>query len=236
MKKLIIIPAYNESKNIEYIIHKLKKKAGYDFIIINDGSTDETSLLCKKYNINLIDLPENLGIGGAVQTGYKYAYNNNYDVAIQLDADGQHDPDFLDLIIKPIEEGEADYVIGSRFINFSGYQSSRLRRIGIVFLSLLIRIIYRKRITDPTSGFRAASKKTIKSFCVNYPIDYPEPESIAYLLHHGYKIKEIPVRMEKRIAGNSSITFFQCIYYMAKVSLAIIIKSTNYRTISKGDS
>ena len=230
MKVLVIIPAYNEELNIQNTINKIinynkKNKNTIDYVVINDGSTDKTYDICLNNNINVINLIHNLGIGGAVQTGYKYAYENNYDIAIQFDGDGQHDENYIDELIKQIASGY-NFVIGSRFVKkISKFQSSTTRRLGIKILSFLIKIFTGKKIYDPTSGFRAIDKAVIKLFSKNYPVEYPEPESTVNLIRKGYKIKEIPVEMHERKYGTSSIKPFKSIYYMFSVSLSIIITS-----------
>lgn len=231
MKILIIIPAYNEGKNIEWVINKLlslKSKCQIDILIINDCSTDNTSEICRKYNVNVIDHACNLGIGGSVQTGYKYAYINNYDCAVQVDGDGQHNPEDLEIILEPIKKDRADIVIGSRFLTRDGYKPTLLRLIGINYLSILIKLITSQKITDPTSGYRAVNSKLIKFFARCYPRDYPEPESLIYVDKLNLRILEIPVRMRKRSFGSSSINFFQSMYYMIKISLAIIIDKLKF--------
>ncbi len=222
-KILIIIPAFNESENIEDLIIKFTKlNFKTDILVINDASTDDTSVVAKKCNVVVADLPVNLGIGGAVQTGYLYAYYNDYDIAIQVDGDGQHNPEFISEMIEPIINKNADLVIGSRFIEYKGFQSSFLRRIGIRLLQIVLLLITKKNITDPTSGFRACNKEIISIFAKTYPSDYPEPESVATIVRKGYKIIEIPVIMNERNGGESSIKSFKSIYYMVKVSLAIM--------------
>lgn len=229
MKKiLIIIPAYNEEANIlktyySIIEHNKKNGTNYDVIVINDGSIDNTEKICLDNDISMISLIHNLGIGGAVQTGYKYAYMNNYDIALQYDGDGQHDVNYIDNITKPIIDGKCDFVIGSRFVdkNSSEFQSSRMRRIGISIISFFIKIITKKKLYDVTSGFRAGNKKVIKYFANNYPIDYPEPITNAELLKMGYKIKEVPVSMNEREGGKSSIGSWKSAYYMINVILSL---------------
>jgi len=225
MKVLIIIPAYNEQDNIGDLIEKIKGN-NYehivDILVINDKSIDNTALIARNHGATVIDLPCNLGIGGAVQTGYKYAALHNYDVAIQVDGDGQHNPEYIDLLVTPIASGAADMVVGSRYIQFEGFQSSKLRRIGILYLKNLINMLSGLKITDPTSGYRACSKEIISLFAINYPSDYPEPESIMYVKRKGFNVMEIPVIMNERKAGISSINFHRSIYYMIKVSLAIL--------------
>lgn len=230
MKILMIIPAYNEELNIVNTINKIefhndKSEYKVDYIVINDGSTDNTKEICKKNNFNVINLVKNLGIGGAVQTGYKYALENDYDVAIQFDGDGQHDENYIDVLVQEIANGE-DFVIGSRFVkNLSEFKSSSTRRFGIKILSILIKICTGQKIYDPTSGFRAADKKVITLFASHYPSEYPEPESTTELIKKGYKVKEVPVEMHEREFGSSSIKPLKSIYYMFSVCLSIVIVS-----------
>lgn len=230
MKILMIIPAYNEELNIVNTVKKIKShnsKSAYkvDYLIINDGSTDNTKEICEKNNFNVINLVRNLGIGGAVQTGYKYALENDYDVAIQFDGDGQHDENYIDVLVQEIANDE-NFVIGSRFVkNLSKFKSSSTRRIGIKILSILIKMCTGQKIYDPTSGFRAADKKIIKLFASHYPSEYPEPESTTELIKRGYKVKEVPVEMHEREFGSSSIKPLKSIYYMFSVCLSIVIVS-----------
>ena len=225
MKRLIIIPAYNEAENIVKTVEAIKEKEkGFDYIIINDCSTDRTKNICEENGYNVINLPINLGIGGAVQTGYKYAYNHDYDIAVQVDGDGQHDPLFLGVMAQYLEEHSADMVIGSRFIEKKGFQSSRARRIGIVFFTKLIKIMTGATITDPTSGLRMVGRNVIELFSNDYPRDYPEPESVVAILRRHMKVIEIPVVMKEREGGVSSISLKKSVYYMIKVTLAILIE------------
>lgn len=222
---LLIIPAYNEQDSILKTI-ELVIDARYDYIVINDGSTDNTPKILDEKSYNHIDLIANLGIGGAVQTGYKYAYENNYDIAIQFDADGQHDISYVENLIKPIKENKADLVIGSCFIDktLKNQRSSKIRRLGIHFLSGIIKVFSGKRIYDPTSGLRAANSRVIKKFAKNYPLEYPEPISNFELLKYSdIKIKEVPVRMNKRTGGKSSIHSWKSIYAAFNVFLSILI-------------
>ena len=183
MKILLIIPAYNEEENILKVcktIEEYNKKAEQklDYVVINDGSKDNTINILKDNNLNHVNLINNLGIGGAVQTGYKYAYENNYDIAIQFDGDGQHDVNYVEKICKPLLEGQADMVIGSRYLNKkeSEFQSTFMRRFGSNIITFFIRLFCGKKITDPTSGFRAVNQSVIKEFAEEYPTEYPEPE------------------------------------------------------------
>ena len=225
LKRLIIIPAYNEAENIVKTVEAIKEKAkGFDYIIINDCSTDRTKNICEENGYNIINLPINLGIGGAVQTGYKYAYNHDYDIAVQVDGDGQHDPLFLEVMAQYLEEHSADMVIGSRFIEKKGFQSSRARRIGIIFFTQLIKIMTGATITDPTSGLRMVGRNVIELFSNDYPRDYPEPESVVAILRRHMKVIEIPVVMKEREGGVSSNSLKKSVYYMIKDTLAILIE------------
>ena len=220
----IIIPAYNEAANIESVVENIiENYPQYDYVVINDGSRDETEEICLKNHYHILNLPLNLGIGGAVQTGYRYALKNHYDIAVQIDGDGQHDIAYVEKMIEPILAGEADITIGSRFLEKEGFQSSAVRRMGISFLSGLIHVLCLKKVKDVTSGFRAVNERFIKIYAENYPSDYPEPEAIVAAIMHRGKIKEIPVVMKERMAGNSSINLKRSIYYMIKVTLAILV-------------
>lgn len=225
MKTLIIIPAYNEAKNLTGLLDRLNLVCPeHDLVVINDSSNDNTLAVCAERGVNVIDLPVNLGIGGAVQSGYRYALYNRYDAAVQVDGDGQHNPEHIGVLLTELENG-ADICIGSRFITGEGYQSSATRRVAIRYFSLLIRLFSGYRVTDPTSGFRACGRKALKLFAKDYPQDYPEPESIVNAARHKLRVVEVPVVMNERKEGKSSITRIKSIYYMIKVSLAIIIAS-----------
>ena len=232
MKVLLIIPAYNEQENILSTVKKIEDYSKeIDYIVINDGSTDNTEKILNENKINHIKLVNNLGIGGAVQTGYKYAYENNYDIAIQFDGDGQHDVNYVPNICETIINGQADMCIGTRYLDKteSKFQSTFMRRLGAKIISIFIRIFTGKKITDPTSGFRAVNKNVIEEFSKNYPTEYPEPESTVSLLVNGYRVQEAPVSMNERSGGVSSIRFFKTVDYMIKVVLAIIIDSISFR-------
>lgn len=225
MKKLIIIPAYNEQESIKKTVEDIIEKApGFDYVVINDCSTDKTKKICEKEKFNVIHLPVNLGIGGAVQTGYLYAARNGYDIAVQVDGDGQHDPQFLDKMADYMAKEHADMVIGSRFIDKEGFQSSGARRIGIKYFTMLIKLLTGAKITDPTSGLRMVNREIIEFFAEEYPKDYPEPESVVAILRRKKKVMEIPVIMRERSGGVSSISMKKSVYYMIKVSLAILIE------------
>jgi glycosyltransferase involved in cell wall biosynthesis len=224
MKTLIIVPAYNEELAIANVIEDIKALCPEaHVVVINDGSTDSTADVAGAHGAGVIDLPHNLGIGGAMQTGYKYAGQKEYDVAIQLDGDGQHRADQVELLVRPILAGEADMVIGSRFLGAKGYESTFTRLIGIKILSGVISILSGGKITDSTSGFRAANRKVITFFSSYYPDDYPEPEAVVLLHKAGFRVKEVPVLMRERQSGSSSITAIRSVYYMTKVLLAVLI-------------
>lgn len=229
---LIIIPAFNEEQCILDVYNKIidydkKNKTNYDVIVINDGSIDNTERILKDNNIPHIQLIQNLGIGGAVQTGYKYAFLNGYDIAIQYDGDGQHEIACVKDLIKPIVNNECDMVIGSRFVKIDNdnFKSTFARRIGINIISLFIKIFARFKIADPTSGFRACNKKLIEFFSNTYPTEYPEPVSEVAILEEGFKVKEVSAKMHERQGGKSSIHAWKNVYYMINVTIAMFIES-----------
>lgn len=227
----MIIPAYNEAENILNVVESIRKyrsnsEYDIDYVVINDCSTDSTERVCQDNGIHYISLIQNLGIGGAVQTGYIYAKMHNYDIAVQFDGDGQHDIESLGDLIEPIVSGKTDFCIGSRFAGSkSEFQSTWIRRVGIKYFSLLIRILSGVSVLDPTSGFRAANKKVISLFAEDYPFDYPEPESIVQLSKEKIEIDEVAVRMFERANGVSSINAIKSVYYIIKVSAAIVFVS-----------
>ena len=223
-KVLLIIPAYNEEESLRSLMEEIKTVCSeMDYLVVDDCSSDDTERLLEELGANYITLPCNMGIGGAVQSGYRYAAQNGYDIAIQIDGDGQHDVRFVKDMVKLIEDKQVDVVIGSRFIDKEGFQSSQARRIGIRILSVLIRLMCGAKVKDVTSGFRAVNRRFIELFAENYPDDYPEPEVIVTAKLYGAVIKELPVVMRERTTGKSSINLKRSIYYMIKVSLAIII-------------
>lgn len=224
MKKLVIIPAFNEEGNLEKTIRDIKENApAFDYVIINDCSTDGTLAMCRRHGFSYLNLPVNLGIGGAVQTGYRYAYYHGYDIAVQFDGDGQHSASYLPEMARQLAETGSDMVIGSRFITKEGFQSSSLRRLGIRYFTLLIRILTGKKITDPTSGMRMINRKLMEKFTEEYPKDYPEPESVVTVLSEKHRVTEMPVIMNEREEGSSSISLRNGVYYMVKVSFAMVI-------------
>lgn len=223
-KVLLIIPAYNEQENIQDVLSDIRRNAPeMDCVVINDCSTDGTREVLRALGANFLDLPINLGIGGGVQTGYRYALEHGYDIAIQFDGDGQHDARFLHDLTAPIEAGTADAVIGSRFLEGEGFQSSALRRFGIQFLSGWIRMLCGVRVLDVTSGMRAVNRELMELFAREYAQDYPEPEAIMTGGLYGARIVEVPVRMRERKNGTSSISPVRSVYYMVKVSLNLVL-------------
>lgn len=230
MKVLIIIPAYNEENNILSCVNNLKREApDVDYIIVNDCSKDKTRQICEDNNLNYLDLPVNLGIGGAVQAGYLYAFENGYDITIQMDGDGQHDPAYISDVIQPIIDGQADMVIGSRFITKEGFQSSFMRRFGSKLISGILKLCGGIKVYDTTSGFRASSKELTQVFSKNYAQDYPEPEAILTATMSGFKVCEVPVKMKERQGGKSSINALKSINYMIKVPLSIVVYKLGHR-------
>lgn len=228
MKILIIIPAYNEAKNIESVIHEVTTRCPQcDYIIINDSSTDDTEEVCIRNKFNYLTLSSNLGIGGGVQTGYLYAKELNYDITIQIDGDGQHNPIYINEMIKELINNDYDMVIGSRFCSSNkdddGFRSTFLRRMGIQVIRRIIKLCCGANISDTTSGFRICNKRLSNFYAINYAQDYPEPEAIVQAVLNGFRIKEYPVVMKKRKEGQSSINVIRSIYYMIKVSMAILI-------------
>ena len=224
MKKLVIIPAYNEEGGIVKTVTDVVENAkDFDYVVINDCSKDNTLKICREHNFNVVNLPVNMGIGGGVQTGYMYAYRNGYDIAVQFDGDGQHNASYLTDMSEKLVKEQLDMVIGSRYIEKEGFQSSVMRRLGIRYFTGLIKLLTGKKITDPTSGMRMINRKIMKQFSEEYPKDYPEPESVVTILKEGAKVEEIPVKMNAREEGVSSISPSKSIYYMVKVSIAVLI-------------
>ena len=223
-KILIIAPAYNEEKSIDEVLKSIHRECSFcDIVVINDGSIDATAKIAERNDVNVISVPYNLGIGGAVQTGLLYAQKNDYDIAVQLDADGQHKAEEVNKLINTLGKESADMVLGSRFMDKNDYPSTFMRRLGNVIFSGLIAMVTKQFFTDSTSGFRAFSKRAINFLAKNYPTDFPEPESLVILKKHGFKVSEVPVSMEERQGGQSSVTKFKAIYFMVSISIAILI-------------
>lgn len=226
-KIAIVIPAFNEEKAIKLVVENINSlNLGDNYylkaIVVNDCSTDLTSSIASELDCVVLDLPVNLGIGGAVQTGFIYAVDNNFDFAMQVDGDGQHPPKEIQKLVDTIIATECDVVIGSRFINNLGFQSSFTRRMGIKFFVFLLKFLSGIKVNDPTSGFRILNKRALKLVYNYYPDEYPEPESLVIFKYHHLSIIETSVEMEERKGGSSSIGGVSGVYYMFKVSLAII--------------
>jgi glycosyltransferase involved in cell wall biosynthesis len=223
-RTLIIIPALNEADSIAYVIGLIRQHVPWaDIAVIDDGSSDDTAAIARTHGAIVLSQPYNVGIGTAVQTGFMYAARHGYEVAVQNDGDGQHNPAEIPLLIERLRASGADLVIGSRYIEDRGYVTPWTRRIGIIILAKFISLLMRQTFTDPTSGFRASSRRAIELCAHTYPFDYPEPEAIVLLRRAGLDVIEMPVTMNPRYGGKSSITPFRSAYYMVKVMLAIFI-------------
>lgn len=227
VKCLVVVPAYNEEKSIAATVADIRAGCPQaEIVVVNDGSRDKTSAVARSMGVTVIELPYNLGIGGSVQAGFKYAARHGYDVAVQVDGDGQHPAGQIDVLLAPIRRGDADLVVGSRFLpGSSGFRSSPQRRMGIYVFRILIRILTGQIVTDATSGFRACNRAVLESFAAQYPRDYPEPEALLLAARRGFRILEVPVEMRARAAGQSSIHGFTDLYYMLKVILAMLIET-----------
>jgi glycosyltransferase involved in cell wall biosynthesis len=220
---MVAIPAYQEEKTIGGIVSSLRRKFPYDILVVNDGSLDGTSAAARQAGAITLDLPCNLGIGGALQTSYIFARDHGYDALVRIDADGQHEVEDIPRVLEPVLRGEADAAIGSRFLGENEYRVSIPRIFGIRFFRWLVRWNTGYRVTDPTSGFFAVNRRLIELYSRHYPSDYPEVD--AYILMHRLKARatEVPVRMYDRAEGKSSITMFRAMYYMVKVTLSFLI-------------
>jgi glycosyltransferase involved in cell wall biosynthesis len=225
-RRLAIVPALDEEESIGGVIEEIRAfDPDFAIVVVDDGSGDRTAEVARSCGVRVLELPFNLGIGGAVQTGYRFAHEQGYELAVQIDGDGQHDPAELPAILAPILAGEADFVVGSRFAEQAdgAFRSSFLRRLGGRIFARLVSLIAGQRLTDTTSGFRAVNRRGIALFAAEYPHDYPEVESTVIAAKHRLRIVEVPVRMRGRAGGRSSITPFRSLYYMAKVLLALLV-------------
>lgn len=223
-KILVLIPCYNEEANIVEAVERLRRTCPQvDYLVINDCSTDRSVELLKAHGYPYLDLPVNLGIGGGIQCGYVYSHANGYDITVQMDGDGQHDPAYLASVVGPVARGEVDMCVGSRFITKEGFQTSAMRRAGIRLLSGLIRLLCGVRMLDVTSGFRATGRRLTEFFAHHYAQDYPEPEAIISAVLNGFRVGEAPVVMAERMGGTSSISPLRSVYYMVKVSIALVV-------------
>jgi hypothetical protein len=224
VKGIAIVPAYNEALNIGRVIDELRVfDPELAVVVISDGSSDRTAEVAAEHGAHVIRLPFNLGIGGAVQTGFRYAWERGYELAVRCDGDGQHDPAELPKVLAPVLAGEADICVGSRFTGSDGYRSSATRRIGIRLLALVVSAIARQRVTDTTSGFQALNRRALGLFAGDYPHDYPEVEGMVMTIRHRLRLQEVPVAMREREHGSSSITALRSIYYMLKVFTALFV-------------
>jgi hypothetical protein len=225
VRRIAVVPAFNEQQNVGRVIEEIRAfDPGLDIVVVDDGSVDATAAAARQHGATVLRLPFNLGIGGAVQTGFRYAFEHGYELAVRVDGDGQHDPSQLDRVIAPVVAGEADIAVGSRFVEASqGYRSSRSRRVGIRLLAVVVSRIVGRRVTDTTSGFQALNRKGIALFARDYPHDYPEVEATVMVARHRLRAIEVPVSMRERASGRSSITALRSVYYMIKVLLAIFV-------------
>jgi glycosyltransferase involved in cell wall biosynthesis len=226
VKTIAIIPAFNEQDAIGIVIDELAAfDPAVDVLVVDDASHDATAERARQRGARVVTLPFNLGIGGAVQTGFRYAAENGYELAIRVDGDGQHDPAELRPLLDMVREGRADMCIGSRFVDAGGYRSSVTRRVGIRILARTVSLLTAQRVTDTTSGFQVLNRKAIELFAADYPHDYPEVEAAVMAHKNRLRLAECPVQMRERAAGRSSIRGLRTVYYMAKVMLAIVIGS-----------
>jgi glycosyltransferase involved in cell wall biosynthesis len=224
LKRIAIVPAWNEEESVGRVIDEIHAfDPGFDIVVVDDGSTDRTAGIAADRGAHVLRLPFNLGIGGAMQTGYRFAFERGYDIAVQVDGDGQHDPAQLPAILEPVLSGQADLCVGSRFTHGSGYQSSFTRRLGIRVFAMVVSAVVRQKVTDTTSGFRAVNRRGIALFAADYPHDYPEVETTVMCVKHKLRLQEVPVEMRERVGGASSITALRSVYYMTKVLLAIFV-------------
>ena len=237
LKRVAIVPAFNEQDAVGRVIEEIRAyDAGFEIVVVDDGSIDNTSEVARAHRAHVVRLPFNLGIGGAVQTGFRFAYENGFELAVRLDGDGQHDASQLDVVLAPVLEGRVDIAVGSRYLERgNGYQSSATRRLGIRILARTVSLLTRQRITDPTSGFQALDRKAITLFAADYPHDYPEVEALVLLLRHRLRLCEVPVSMRPRASGQSSIRTFSSVYYMVKVLLALFVGSFRRRVVPLED-
>lgn len=224
LRRVAIVPAYNEEGAIVAVLDELRAfDPGMDVVVVSDGSTDRTSSLAERHGAHVLRLPFNLGIGAAVQTGFRFAFERGFQVAVRVDGDGQHDPAQLGAVLEPVLAGDADIAVGSRFAGAEGYRSSRSRRVGIRILAWAVSRIIGQRVTDTTSGFQALNRQAIALFAADYPHDYPEVEATVMVARHRLRLVEVPVSMREREHGRSSITALRSVYYMVKVLLALFI-------------
>lgn len=234
VRTIAIVPAYNEEGAIGRVVDEIRAfDASFDVVVVDDGSRDRTALVARAHGAAVVSLPFNLGIGSAVQTGFRYALGEGYERAVRLDGDGQHDPAELPQLLDVLDTDQADIVVGSRFAGSTdgGHRPASHRRAGIVFFAKLVSMLTRQRVTDTTSGFQALNRRGIELFADDYPNDYPEVEAIVLVFKHRLRLVEVPVKMREREHGKSSITFLRSVYYMLKVTLALLMAMVRKYTV-----
>lgn len=222
MKVLAIVPAYNEEDTVGDVVRGIREVGGIDVVVVNDGSSDATSARAREAGAVVLDLPINLGIGGAVQCGFLFAARGGWDVAVQVDADGQHVPAEIPRLLERLAAGDVEVVLGSRYVERSDYRAPLARRFGMVVFSAVVSALTGQRLRDTTSGFRATASPALRYLASHYPQDYPEVESLVLLVRAGFRIREAPCRFSERKGGRSSITAARSAYYVVKVLLAIL--------------
>ena len=224
LRRIAIVPAFNEEQNIGRVLEELRAfDPDLDVVVVSDGSTDRTAEVARAGGAHVLELPFNLGIGGAVQTAFRFAWEEGYELAVRVDGDGQHDATQLGAVVAPVLAGEADIVVGSRFVGSGGYRSSAARRVGIRILAWVVSTIARQKVTDPTSGFQALNRRAIGLYAADLPHDYPEVEGLVMAIRHRVRLKEVPVTMREREHGRSSISALGSVYYMVKILLALFV-------------
>ncbi len=232
LRRVAIVPARNEADAVGGVIDEIRAfDPGYEIVVVDDASTDRTGAIAAARGAHVVRLPFNLGIGGAVQTGFKYALEHGFELAVRLDGDGQHDPAQLDRLLEPVLRGEADIAVGSRFAGTASYRPPLARRLGIRLFARVVSLLVRQRVTDTTSGFQALNRRAIVLFAADYPHDYPEVEATVMLFKHRLRLVEVPVTMRERAGGTSSITALRSVYYMVKVLLALFVAIFRRRAV-----
>jgi glycosyltransferase involved in cell wall biosynthesis len=224
LRRIAIVPARNEEACVGGVVEEIRAwDPEMEIVVVDDGSGDRTAAIARAAGARVVRLPFNLGIGGAVQTGFRYAFENGFQLAVRLDGDGQHDPRELAALVEPVLAGRADIAVGSRFAGADAFRSSLARRIGIRLFAWIVSLLVRRRVTDTTSGFQAVNRRGIALFAADYPHDYPEVEAVVMVFKHRLRLEEVPVRMRERAGGRSSITAGGSVYYMLKVTLALLV-------------
>jgi glycosyltransferase involved in cell wall biosynthesis len=224
LRRVAIVPAHNEQDCVGAVVAEIRAfDPEMEIVVVDDGSGDRTAAVARAAGARVVRLPFNLGIGGAVQTGFRYAFEHGFQLAVRLDGDGQHDPAELPMLLEPVLAGRADIAVGSRFAGADAYRPSFARRLGIRLFARLVSLLVRRRVTDTTSGFQAVNRRAIALFAADYPHDYPEVEAVVMVFKHRLRLEEVPVRMRERAGGQSSITAAHSVYYMLKVTLALSV-------------